>query len=45
MKIVAMIPARYSASRFPGKLMKDLDLGLNVGEKVTIEPKFFSKYK
>ena len=24
MKIVAMIPARYSASRFPGKLMKDL---------------------
>jgi len=27
------------------KLMKDLDLGLNVGEKVTIEPKFFSKYK
>ena len=24
MKIVAMIPARYQASRFPGKLMKDL---------------------
>ena len=24
MKIVAMIPARYSASRFPGKLMQDL---------------------
>lgn len=24
MKIVAMIPARYSATRFPGKLMKDL---------------------
>jgi len=24
MNIVAMIPARYSASRFPGKLMKDL---------------------
>lgn len=24
MKIVAMIPARYSASRFPGKLMKNL---------------------
>ncbi|AUC22665.1 3-deoxy-D-manno-octulosonate cytidylyltransferase [Polaribacter sejongensis] len=24
MKIIAMIPARYSASRFPGKLMKDL---------------------
>jgi 3-deoxy-manno-octulosonate cytidylyltransferase (CMP-KDO synthetase) len=24
MKIVAMIPARYEASRFPGKLMKDL---------------------
>ena len=25
MKIIAMIPARYSASRFPGKLMKDLN--------------------
>ena len=25
MKIIAMIPARYSASRFPGKLMKDLE--------------------
>ena len=25
MKIIAMIPARYKASRFPGKLMKDLD--------------------
>ena len=24
MKVVAMIPARYNASRFPGKLMKDL---------------------
>lgn len=24
MRIVAMIPARYNASRFPGKLMKDL---------------------
>lgn len=24
MKVIAMIPARYSASRFPGKLMKDL---------------------
>src|SRR5690625_2722123 len=24
MKVVAMIPARYAASRFPGKLMKDL---------------------
>ena len=24
MKIIAMIPARYDASRFPGKLMKDL---------------------
>lgn len=24
MKIISMIPARYSASRFPGKLMKDL---------------------
>ncbi|WP_228853753.1 3-deoxy-manno-octulosonate cytidylyltransferase [Aegicerativicinus sediminis] len=25
MRIIAMIPARYSASRFPGKLMQDLD--------------------
>ena len=25
MKIIAMIPARYSASRFLGKLMKDLE--------------------
>ena len=25
MKVIAMIPARYSASRFPGKLMKDLE--------------------
>ncbi|MFT4942600.1 MAG: 3-deoxy-alpha-D-manno-octulosonate 8-oxidase [Patiriisocius sp.] len=25
MKIIAMIPARYEASRFPGKLMQDLD--------------------
>lgn len=25
MKIIAMIPARYDASRFPGKLMKDLN--------------------
>ena len=24
MKVIAMIPARYSASRFPGKLMQDL---------------------
>jgi len=24
MKVIAMIPARYQASRFPGKLMKDL---------------------
>lgn len=24
MKVIAMIPARYEASRFPGKLMKDL---------------------
>lgn len=24
MKVIAMIPARYAASRFPGKLMKDL---------------------
>ena len=24
MKIIAMIPARYGASRFPGKLMQDL---------------------
>lgn len=25
MKVIAMIPARYAASRFPGKLMKDLE--------------------
>jgi len=25
MKIISMIPARYGASRFPGKLMQDLD--------------------
>jgi 3-deoxy-manno-octulosonate cytidylyltransferase (CMP-KDO synthetase) len=25
MKIISMIPARYSASRFPGKLMQDLE--------------------
>lgn len=25
MKVIAMIPARYSASRFPAKLMQDLD--------------------
>ena len=30
MKIIAMIPARYNASRFPGKLMK------NLGEKPVI---------
>ena len=24
MKIISMIPARYAASRFPGKLMQDL---------------------
>ena len=24
MKVIAMIPARYSASRFPGKLMQSL---------------------
>ena len=24
MKVIAMIPARYAASRFPGKLMQDL---------------------
>ena len=24
MKVIALIPARYNASRFPGKLMKDL---------------------
>jgi CMP-2-keto-3-deoxyoctulosonic acid synthetase len=24
MKIIAMIPARYNASRFPGKLMQNL---------------------
>jgi 3-deoxy-manno-octulosonate cytidylyltransferase (CMP-KDO synthetase) len=31
LKIIAMIPARYAASRFPGKLMKDL------GGKTVIE--------
>ena len=31
MKVIAMIPARYSASRFPGKLMKEL------GGKTVIE--------
>ena len=25
LKIIAMIPARYEATRFPGKLMKDLN--------------------
>src|SRR5680860_732981 len=25
LKIIAMIPARYEAARFPGKLMKDLN--------------------
>ena len=25
LKTIAMIPARYEASRFPGKLMKDLE--------------------
>ncbi|MDO4230265.1 MAG: 3-deoxy-manno-octulosonate cytidylyltransferase [Capnocytophaga sp.] len=25
MKVIAMIPARYAATRFPGKLMKDLE--------------------
>jgi len=33
MKIIAMIPARYEASRFPGKLMKDL-----AGKTVILEP-------
>ena len=38
MKIIAMIPARYSASRFPGKLMQDLNgkpviTGLKRGSK------------
>ena len=25
LKVIAMIPARYAASRFPGKLMQDLN--------------------
>ena len=44
MKIIAMIPARYSASRFPGKLMQDLG-GESVilrTYKATINTKLFS---
>ena len=44
MKIIAMIPARYSASRFPGKLMQDLE-GESVilrTYKATINTKLFS---
>tara|TARA_Y100000385_G_scaffold88225_1_gene90761 strand:+ start:110 stop:847 length:738 start_codon:yes stop_codon:yes gene_type:complete len=44
MKIIAMIPARYSASRFPGKLMQDLE-GESVilrTYKATLNTKLFS---
>jgi 3-deoxy-manno-octulosonate cytidylyltransferase (CMP-KDO synthetase) len=45
MKIIAMIPARYSASRFPGKLMQDLG-GESVilrTYKATMNTKLFSE--
>ena len=45
MKIIAMIPARYSASRFPGKLMQDLE-GESVilrTYKATVNTKLFSE--
>jgi 3-deoxy-manno-octulosonate cytidylyltransferase (CMP-KDO synthetase) len=45
MKIIAMIPARYSASRFPGKLMQDLE-GESVilrTYKATLRTKLFSQ--
>ena len=32
MKVIAVIPARYEASRFPGKLMQIL------GEKLSLQP-------
>jgi len=44
MKIIAMIPARYSASRFPGKLMQDLE-GKSVilrTYEATVETNLFS---
>ena len=44
MKVIAMIPARYSASRFPGKLMQDL-AGKSVilrTYEATIETNLFS---
>ena len=44
MKIIAMIPARYSASRFPGKLMQDL-AGKSVilrTYEATVETKLFT---
>ena len=45
MKVIAMIPARYSASRFPGKLMQDLE-GASVivrTYKATVATKLFSE--
>ena len=45
MKVIAMIPARYSASRFPGKLMQDLE-GASVivrTFKATVATKLFSE--
>ena len=41
MKVIAMIPARYQASRFPGKLMKDLG-GKSVIQR-TYEATVFTK--
>ena len=45
MKVIAMIPARYSASRFPGKLMKELG-GKTVIERTyeaTVNTKLFDE--
>ena len=45
MKVIAMIPARYDASRFPGKLMKDL-AGKSVimrTYQATLDTSLFSK--
>jgi len=45
MKIISMIPARYSASRFPGKLMKNLE-GKSVilrTYEATVATKLFSE--
>ena len=39
MKIIAVIPARYNAKRFPGKLLKKL------GNKTIIEQTYLNTYK